>query len=104
MDGQSEAVIDLAAIRANVAALAEHASGAAVMAVVKSDGYGHGLLPTAAAALAGGAAWLGVGHVAEAVSLRQAGVAVPVLCMLAAPDAAHQEAIELGVDLSAGTA
>src|ERR1700761_6822244 len=62
MDGQSESIVDLAAIRANVAALVSHVSGAAVMAVVKSDGYGHGLMPTAAAALAGGATWLGVGH------------------------------------------
>ncbi len=104
MDGHSEAIVDLAAIRANVAALVSHASGAAVMAVVKSDGYGHGLIPTAAAALAGGATWLGVGHIAEAVALRKAGVSVPVLCLLAAPDAAHKDAIALGVDLSAGTA
>jgi alanine racemase len=104
MDGHSEAIVDLTAIRANVAALVDYASSASVMAVVKSDGYGHGLIPTAAAALAGGATWLGVGHIAEAVALRKAGVAVPVLCLLAAPDAAHQDAIELGVDLSAGTA
>jgi alanine racemase len=104
MDGQSEAIVDLAAIRSNVSALADYVSGAAVMAVVKSDGYGHGLLPTAAAALAGGATWLGVGHIEEAVALRRAGFGGPVLCMLAAPDAAHKEAVELDVDLSAGTA
>jgi alanine racemase len=104
MDGQSEAIVDLTSIRANVAALAKHAGSAAVMAVVKSDGYGHGLIPTASAALAGGATWLGVGHVGEAVALRKAGVSVPVLCLLAAPDADHKAAIELGVDLSAGTA
>ncbi len=104
MDGHSEAIVDLTAIRANVAALAKHAGPAAVMAVVKSDGYGHGLLPTAAAALAGGATWLGVGQISEAIALRAAGVSAPVLCLLAAPDAAHKEAIELGVDLSAGTA
>jgi len=104
MDGHSEAIVDLAAVRSNVAALAKHTSSSDVMAVVKSDGYGHGLLPTAAAALAGGAAWLGVGHVEEAITLRLAGVAVPVLCLLAAPDAPHREAIEHGVDLSAGTA
>jgi alanine racemase len=104
MDEHSEAIVDLAAIRSNVAALGRHASSADVMAVVKSDGYGHGLLPTAAAALAGGATWLGVGHIAEAVALRAAGVTAPVLCMLAVPDAPHQDAIEAGVDLSAGTA
>ncbi len=74
MDGHSEAIIDLAAIRSNVAALHQHAGGAEVMAVVKSDGYGHGLIPTATAALAGGATWLGVGQVGEAVALRDAGI------------------------------
>src|SRR5579859_4415511 len=83
MDGDSEAIIDLAAIRLNVAALAQHAASAEVMAVVKSDGYGHGMIPTATAALAGGATWLGVGHVSEAVELRRAGLRVPVLCLLA---------------------
>ncbi|HET9898128.1 MAG TPA: alanine racemase [Streptosporangiaceae bacterium] len=104
MDGQSEAIVDVSAIRANVAAMARHVGKAQVMAVVKSDGYGHGMLPTAKAALAGGATWLGVGHVAEGVALRQAGLSVPVLCLLAAPDAPHQEAIESGIDLSAGSA
>jgi alanine racemase len=104
MDGHSEAIVDLAAVRSNVTALAKHASSSDVMAVVKSDGYGHGLLPVAAAALAGGAAWLGVGHVEEAITLRRAGVAVPLLCLLAAPDAPHRAAIEHGVDLSVGTA
>src|SRR6266702_390200 len=84
MDGQSEAVVDLAAIRSNVARMARHVGNAEVMAVVKSDGYGHGALETAAAALAGGATWLGVGHVEEAVALRSAGFTAPVLCLLAA--------------------
>jgi alanine racemase len=104
MDGQPEALIDLGAIKDNVAALARHAGGAQVMAVVKSDGYGHGMIPAALAALDGGATWLGVVHVAEAVALRQAGLTVPVLCLLAAPDAPHEDAIRHDVDLSAGSA
>jgi alanine racemase len=104
MDGDTAAIVDLTAIRENVAALAEYASSAEVMAVVKSDGYGHGLIPTALAALAGGAAWLAVGHVDEAVTLRKAGVSAPVLCLLATPGAPHADAIRLGIDLSAGTA
>jgi alanine racemase len=104
MDGDSAAIVDLTAIRTNVSALVRHASSAEIMAVVKSDGYGHGMLPTAAAALAGGATWLGVGHIEEAVTLRKAGVSAPVLCLLAAPDAPHADAIGLGIDLSAGTA
>lgn len=104
MDGHSEAVVDLAAIRSNVAAMVEHVGSAQVMAVVKSDGYGHGLLPTATAALAGGATWLGVGHIGEALALRAAGFTVPVLCLLAAPDGLHRDAVAAGVDLGAGTA
>src|SRR5581483_4420672 len=104
MDGHPEALIDLGAIKDNVSALARHVGGAQVMAVVKSDGYGHGMIPAAAAALAGGATWLGVVHVAEAVALRRAGVTGPVLCLLAAPDAPHEEAIRHDVDLSAGSA
>ena len=72
MDGQPEALVDIDAITANVAALTRHVGAAQVMAVVKSDGYGHGMLPTARAALAGGATWLGVVHVADALALRAA--------------------------------
>ena len=103
MDGESEAIVDLAAIRSNVAAMDRFAGSANVMAVVKSDGYGHGLLPTAAAALAGGATWLAVGHIEEALRLRRSGVSAPVLCLLAAPDAPHQAAVAAGVDLGVGT-
>ena len=47
MDGHPEALIDLGAIKDNVSALARHVGGAQVMAVVKSDGYGHGMIPAA---------------------------------------------------------
>ncbi|HXP21918.1 MAG TPA: alanine racemase [Streptosporangiaceae bacterium] len=104
MDGHPEAIVDLDVIRSNVAELVRYVGGAQVMAVVKSDGYGHGMVPTAVAALAAGATWLGVGHVSEAVELRKAGLRVPVLCLLASPDAPHREAIGLGIDLSAGSA
>ncbi|HTS98371.1 MAG TPA: alanine racemase [Streptosporangiaceae bacterium] len=104
MDGQPEALIDLGAIKDNVGALARHVGGAQVMAVVKSDAYGHGLLPAATAALDGGATWLGVVHVADALALRRAGVTAAVLCLLGAPDAPHEDAIRHGIDLSAGSA
>ncbi|RIQ15820.1 alanine racemase, partial [Jiangella rhizosphaerae] len=55
----AEVRVDLAAIRDNVAELAVRAAPAQVMAVVKGDAYGHGLVPAARAARAGGAAWLG---------------------------------------------
>jgi hypothetical protein len=55
MDGQPEALIDLGAIKENVSALRQHVGAAQVMAVVKADGYGHGMIPAARAAVAGGA-------------------------------------------------
>jgi alanine racemase len=103
MDGQPEALIDLDAIKANVAALGRHVGGVPVMAVVKSDAYGHGLLPSARAALAGGAAWLGVIQLADAIALRQSGLACPILSLHGSPDAGHADAIAHDVDLTAGT-
>lgn len=103
MDGQPEALIDLDAITANVATLSRHVGAAEVLAVVKSDAYGHGMLPSARAALAGGATWLGVVQLADAVALRQAGIHVPVLSLHGSPDAPHAEAIAHDVDLTVGT-
>ncbi|MBO3101649.1 alanine racemase [Cellulomonas fengjieae] len=97
----ARAVVDLAAIRTNVRSLAAHAPTAQVMAVVKADGYGHGLLPTAAAAVAGGATWLGAAQVEEALALRRGGVVGPrVLTWLYAPGAPLRDAVEADVDVS----
>jgi alanine racemase len=104
MDAPAETLIDLDAVKGNVTALRQHAGGAALMAVVKSDGYGHGMVPAARAALAGGASWLGVISVPEALALRGAGVTAPVLCLMGVPGSAHEEAVRHEVDLSAGTA
>ena len=102
----AEVVVDLDAIRRNVEVLREHAGGTEVMAVVKADGYGHGLLPSARAALDGGATWLGVAQVAEALALRSAGVASRVLCWLYAPggDLARAVAADVDVSVAAGWA
>jgi alanine racemase len=103
LDGvlRTEAVVDLAAIRANVATLRAGTS-AEVMAVVKADGYGHGLVQSARAALAGGATWLGTATIDEALALRAAGFAEPVLAWLWTPgeDAAVQHAVADGIDVS----
>jgi alanine racemase len=104
MDGHPEALIDLSAIKANVSALVKHVGGTQLMAVVKSDGYGHGMVQSAAAALAGGAHWLGVARIDAGVALRQAGFTAPVLCLLGAHGAQHELAIRHDVDLSAGSA
>jgi alanine racemase len=98
---RAEARIDLAAIRDNVASLRDRTGDADLMAVVKADGYGHGMLPAARAALAGGATWLGVAVVEEALQLRQAGITAPVLAWLNGPGEPWQEAVEAGIDLSA---
>jgi alanine racemase len=103
MDGHPEALVDLDAIQANVAAVRSHVGSAQIMAIVKSDGYGHGMLPSARAALAGGAIWLGVVQLADAIVLRRAGLTVPVLSLHGSPDAAHAEAIRRDVDMTAGT-
>ncbi|GAA0226910.1 alanine racemase [Cryptosporangium japonicum] len=98
---QAEAVIDLDAIRANTAHLVERAASrsAATMAVVKADGYGHGAVPSARAALAGGATWLGVATVAEALELRTAGIDAPMLSWLNAPGTDFTAAVGADVDL-----
>jgi alanine racemase len=75
------AQIDLAAITANAAALRRVAGGSALMAVVKADGYGHGAVPVARAALRGGARWLGVALIEEGQQLRDAGITAPILLL-----------------------
>jgi alanine racemase len=74
------------------------------MAVVKANGYGHGVVPVARAALRGGADWLGVVHVAEALELRRAGLDGPLLSLMAISTDDHQTAISANVDLAAGSA
>lgn len=94
-----EAVVDLDAVRANVATLAAQVAPAAIMAVVKANAYGHGAVPVAHAALDGGATWLGVADLDEAFELRAAGITAPVLAWLHRPDASFAEAIAGDVDL-----
>src|SRR4051794_3932775 len=99
---QAEVRIDLDAIRDNVALLCARSS-AEVMAVVKADGYGHGMVPSARAALAGGATWLGVATLDEGLTLRRAGIDVPVLAWLHSAGLSLHEGVTAGVDLSAGS-
>jgi alanine racemase len=90
-------------IAGNVATLRERVAPAGLMAVVKADGYGHGSVDAARAALDGGADRLAVVHVAEALRLRAAGITAPVLCLMSLPADPHEEAIARDVDLSAST-
>ena len=73
--------IDLGAIRHNVAEIGRVVAPASVCAVVKADGYGHGDVPVAEAALAAGAEWLAVALLAEGARLREAGIEAPILLL-----------------------
>lgn len=94
-----EAVIDLDAVRHNVAALIAMVAPAHAMVVVKADAYGHGAVPVARAALAGGASWLGVADLAEAVALRDAGIDAPILAWLHDPEVDFSVAVRRGIDV-----
>ncbi|MCU1678583.1 MAG: alanine racemase, partial [Frankiales bacterium] len=96
---RTEAVVDLDAVRDNVRALRAVAPTAEVMAVVKADGYGHGAVASAQAALAGGATWLGVAFPSEAAVLRAAGITAPILSWLLTPGEDLTPPISAGVDL-----
>ncbi|MEV5431221.1 alanine racemase [Streptomyces sp. NPDC052701] len=103
---RARAEIDLAALRANVRALRAHAPGAALMAVVKSDAYGHGAARCARAAVAAGATWLGTATPEEALVLRAPGAGLPadvrIMCWLWTPGGPWREAIEADLDVSVG--
>jgi alanine racemase len=100
---QAEIRIDLDAIRHNVTRL-RAATRAQVMTVVKGDGYGHGMVPVARAALGAGATWLGVCTLEEALGLRAAGIDAPVLAWLLAPGLPLHQAVAADVDLSVSSA
>lgn len=98
---ESTAIIDAEAIAHNVGTVADYVRPAKVMAAIKADGYGHGIVTAARAALAGGADWLGTAHLREAQQLRAEGIEAPILAWLHSRDtdfsAAIGEHIDLGV-------
>jgi alanine racemase len=94
------AEVDLDALRANVRSLRARVSGAALMAVVKADGYGHGAVACARAAKEAGAEWLGTATPEEALALRAAGLQGRILCWLWAPGGPWREAIAADLDVS----
>ncbi len=98
---RAEAAVDLAAIRHNVRVLSGKAAaeGAATMAVVKADGYGHGAVAVGVAALQAGATWLGVCTLEEARRLRAGGITAPVLSWLDLPADDYRPAVAQDVDL-----
>jgi len=95
----AEAVVDLGAIAHNMRVLRDHAGPAQVMAVVKADAYGHGATPVARAALAAGAAELGVATIDEALALRRGGITAPVLAWLHPPGTDFAPALAADVQI-----
>jgi alanine racemase len=100
---RAEVVVDLDAIAANTAVLRQKVDRP-LMAVVKADGYGHGLVPAARAVLAGGADCLGVTVLEEALALRSAGITAPVLSWLHNPGTDFTPALEHDITLSVNAA
>ena len=91
--------VDLNVIKNNTALIREK-TGAEVMAVIKANGYGHGARPAAQAAIAGGATWIGVARIEEALTLRRAGISCKLLVLGFTPAAKVPEAIEHGITVA----
>jgi len=102
--GFREVLVDLDAITSNVRVLRELTGTEHFIAVVKANAYGHGAVPVARAALTGGADWLGVATIDEALELREAGVTAPVLAWLHAPGEDFAAAVEAGVSIGVSSA
>lgn len=98
--GPAEIVVDLAAIRSNARLLRETA-GVPLIAVVKADGYGHGMVECARAAREGGADWLATATIEEALALRAAGDEGPLLCWITTPSSDYAAAADAGIDVTA---
>lgn len=98
-----EATIDVAAIAANVDAMRRIVGTEHFLAVVKANGYGHGAVIAARAAIDGGADWLGVLDGTEARELRQDGIRAPILTWLHSPDETFADAAQHGFDVAVST-
>ncbi|CAB4689576.1 MAG: alanine racemase [Actinobacteria bacterium] len=93
------AEVDLTAIAHNLK-LIKGKTNTQVLAVVKADAYGHGLIPVAKAAVAAGADWLGTALLEEGVALRAAGVKAPLICWLTPLGEDLKIAVKNNIDLS----
>jgi len=96
---RAQVEVDLSAIAANVERLRLHA-GVPLLAVVKADAYGHGLIPVARTAIDAGAPWLGVALLEEALAIRTAGITVPTIAWMAPPGSNYESAIDADIDLA----
>jgi alanine racemase len=96
---RAEAIVDLSAIAHNVKKIKE-LTGKEVLAVVKADAYGHGLIPVAQTAIKSGASMLGVALLEEAIALREGGITTPILAWLLQPGSDFKTAIERDIDIA----
>ena len=93
------AEVDLSAIAHNLK-LIKDKTNVQVLAVVKADAYGHGLIPVAKAAVTAGADWLGTALLEEGIALRAGGVKAPLICWLTPLGEDLKIAIKNNIDLS----
>ena len=96
---RAEVIVDLGAIDSNIKKVIQD-SGKRVLAVVKADAYGHGLVPIAQQALKSGASWLGTALLEEALTLRQAGISAPIIAWLTPVTDDFAAALAHEIDLS----
>lgn len=99
IEHRAEARIDLARLAANIALL-KIASKTELLAVVKADAYGHGLVEVGLAAERSGATWLGTALLEEALTLRKYGVRTPILAWLVSPGADFKLAVDHDIDIA----
>jgi alanine racemase len=101
----AEATIDLAAYRRNLDRIRTRVAPAGLMAIVKADAYGHGLLPIARVAVDAGVGWIGSLDIATGLRLREAGIHddVAIFAWLLGPAEDYARAIEAGIDLGVST-
>ncbi len=99
MEHRAEARIDIQAFTSNISLLKEKA-GVNLLAVVKADAYGHGLIEIGLAAQNSGADWLGVALLEEAVALRTHGVSIPILAWLVPPGSDFRSAAKHDIDIA----
>jgi alanine racemase len=96
---RAEARIDLDRIATNINLL-KGAEYTALMAVVKADAYGHGLVEVGLVAEKSGADWLGVALLEEAITLRTHGVRAPILAWLLPPGSDFKKAVNHDIDIA----
>jgi alanine racemase len=98
-ENRAEARIDLSRLSENIKLLKQKIK-TKLLAVVKADGYGHGLVEIAKTAETAGADWLGVALLEEAITLRKNGIKSPILAWLVPPGSDFQSAVDLNIDIA----